>query len=192
MIKRIFFCIAIAFIGNAVKAQHVDIRGLDVSIDGYIFLTDNGLFFQPLDYLQKKDFISSLNKLSFRIDEPTDAMNYSTFLKAVGHTLIVQKDLSDTINKKNIDTINYFRCSIVIGMQFFDTSYTKIDKYGFGFFLKKAFFYYGNLSIKNQLYKIIPDDVKVIEQFYNSYQKKKITPPEWLRVLYVQRKVKIK
>jgi hypothetical protein len=77
-------------------------------------------------------------------------------------------------------------------MQFFDTSYTKIDKYGFGFFLKKAFFYYGNLSIKNQLYKIIPDDVKVIEQFYNSYQKKKITPPEWLRVLYVQRKVKIK
>jgi hypothetical protein len=193
---RLFLFFIIIFSNTVVKSQQVDTRGMDISFNGYIFLTDYGLFFQPLDYFQNKNFVLSLNKLSFRIDEPTDVMNYSPFLKGVGYKLPVKKYFEDTINKNptlNItDTVTYFKCSIEISMQFFDTSYTSIREVGYGFVLNNQFIYYGNLAIRNQLYKIIPEDVKILEQFYNSYLKKKISPPEWLKVLYVQRKVKRK
>lgn len=192
---RLFFLIVIISFTSASNAQNFDARGFDVSLNGYIFLTNDGLFFQPLDFQSSKDFISSINKTSFKIEESREIM-YSEILQGIGNKILVKKYFEDTIAKNikvsNTDTISYFKCSIAIGMQFFDTSYTSFSEVGYGFVQNNQLIYYGNLAIRNQLYKIIPEDVKVLEQFYNSYQKKKMYPPEWLRVLYSQRKIKRK
>ena len=104
--------------------------------------------------------------------------------------------MEDTIRKNpklNVyDTITYFKCTIYIGMNFFDTSYTSFNEIGYGFVHNNNLIYYGNLAIRNQLYKIIPEDLTVLEQFYKSYQKKKIYPPEWLKNLYAERRSKKK
>ena len=193
--KRLLILILVVFITNLDKAQYVDGNGLVVSMNGYLFIADGGLFFQPLDITKDKGFVASLNKQSFLIEE-SELIRYSDVLKGVGYKLAVNKYLEDTVKKNprfnNNDTITYFKCNINIEMDFFDTSYTSFREIGYSFVLNNQMIYYGNLAIRNQLYKIIPDDVKVLEQFYISYQKKKITPPEWLRTLYVQRKVKRK
>lgn len=183
------FCVTVNYSYGQLSKR----TGYDVTVNGYLFLSSEGLFFQPLDFEQDKDFIPSLDKRSFKIQE-SNLIIFSDVLKGVGTKLLVKNYFEDTIRKnsklKIYDTITYFKCNIYIGMNFFDTSYNLFNEIGYGFILNNNLIYYGNLAIKNQLYKIIPDDIKVIEQFYNSYQNKKIYPPEWLKTIYAERKVK--
>lgn len=187
MKKTVIIFFVVAFFVIKGKGQSPHPTGMDVTIHGYIFLTESGLFFQPLDYYQyNKPFVSSLDKISFKIEETRQVM-YSDVLKGVGNKLIVKNYTNEFLQKnptlKASDTIYNFKCSIDISLNYFDKE-TKVDSIGYGFFIKDSLISYGNLYIRNQLLRIIPDDVKVLKQFYNSYSKIKWIRPEWLEKLY--------
>ena len=172
---------------NVAKSQTSTPIGMDVSIHGYIFLTENGLFYQPLDYYEpNKLFLSSVTRLSFKIQE-TNLIKYSEVLNGVGNKLIV-KTYSEEVIKENkglnaLDTVFYFKCTIDISLIYANDE-TKIDSIGYGFFVNNSLLSFGNLYIRNQLLRIIPDEPKILKDLYYSYSKLKWSRPDWLEKLY--------
>ncbi len=183
----IFF---ILFTTKQLSGQNTRIKGFDVSIHGYIFLTKNGLFFQPTGNGQFNNFVTSLNQISFKIEE-TNEINYSDALQGVGKSIVVKNYTDDTLLKnptlKVFDTIYYFKCVIDIAMNFFEKDYTEIQDIGYAFLIKDSLVYYGNLAIRNQITRIIPDELIYLKQFYNSYKVKHIGIPEWMKDIYAKK-----
>jgi len=195
--KLIIFSVLVLCFIKYGRAQVSNPSGMDVSIHGYIFFTENGVFFQPLDFFQPNpNFVSSLNKLSFQIFEGKDMPIYSDALRGLGNKLIVRNYFDDTIKKnpnlKVFDTIRYFSCNIYISMDFFDTTYTSFYEYGHGFVFKNKWISYGSLAIRNWLIQIVPDDLVILSKFRNFYIKRNVVPPQWLEKLYKEKVLKRK
>lgn len=184
----ILFCIMLSSSGLSIHAQNNPPTGFYVTLKGYMFFTSDGLFFQPLaDEKQNRDFVSSLDKTSFKISENTETF-FSDVVKGVGKKLIVKRlsdyEIKQDSTLKIFDTINYFKCSIYIYMNFFVKNEVTIDKIGYGFFNSGSLIYYGNLSIRNELEKIIPEESDNLKQLYNSYIRQRWRAPEWLKTAY--------
>ena len=164
------------------------------ALHGFLFVSRNGLFFQPLNYQSKANFLQALTStnLSFKIDE-TNLVQFSPVLKGVGDTIIVKNKtgLGQT-NGNVIDTLYYFRTNIEIMLDFLDSSYLQVQRDRYSFSIGKTIFDYGNLSVRNLLFRILPDDSRVLKSFYESYYKIGWSTPEWLDELYKGEMLKTK
>jgi hypothetical protein len=168
---------------SSLKAQTDSQTSMDVRLHGYIFTSENGFFFQPLDFDKTNiRFTSSLNKKSFSIFEGTDMDIYSDVIKAIGDKLYIMNYDSTRIKKRLVffDTIKYVKCILDVSMAYFDTACCTINDTGFGFAIGDKFYTYGNLDIFCQIYRIIPDERRKLNAFYNYYINQGSLPPKWL------------
>jgi hypothetical protein len=185
--KKLFFLIASLYFLHNLYAQMPSNFHLDMKLKGYIFLTHNGLFFQPIDRNVSKDFFSSLDNRSFKIFQNHESI-WSSVIKGVGEKVITKKyftDSSDTFNEtKNKDTLFFFKALIEVNIVFGDTNRTKFNDIGYGFIYKQNMIDYGNSITDNYLYSLVPEEKNIIKELYYSYKKSNYLIPIWLESIY--------
>jgi hypothetical protein len=162
-----------------------------VKMNGYIFLSDDGLFFQPLYFGEKTPFLKALKKNSFRIEE-SNQIQFSQVIKGVGDRLLMKEYTDDSLKKnpslRAYDTVYYFKCDITIDVNFEESRLTTV---GYGFLVNDSLIYFGNTWLRNRLYEIIPEESRIVKQLYNSYKRLGWFVPEWFVDICKKRKLKV-
>ena len=181
---RIFIFILFTFLNanSSIAQQKNDHLLFDVIMHGFLFKTSNGVFFQPIRFMDKVSFINSFDKNSFQL-LPNNNLDIVNIMDKVGHRIIVKKYFQDSLDKSgnhNRDTVFFFRCDIK-GSFIYDSQRTIISSPGFGFVLNDSLYEFGNLSFDNRVDWIRPKEEKYRVALADNYKKKFGWVPTWLK-----------
>jgi len=108
-------------------------------MNGYMFKSNNKVFFQPVSFDDKTPFLKCFDKSSFGVYKNFNEDIY-TVMDKVGDKLIVKRELQDSIS----DTVYYFRTTLKAYINI-ETGNSEFSPIGYGFYFKDSLYTYGNL-----------------------------------------------
>jgi hypothetical protein len=150
----------------------------DVIINGFLFKTADGVFFQPITFDYQNNFIKSFNKSSFIIKK-NDNPDIVEIMENVGNKLIVKRPFRDSLDKI-FDTVYYFKTILKAKINY-DPDRTEISSAGYGITIKDSIYSFGNLFTRVRVDWISPYDDKIRIQLANNYRKFFGWVPDWLK-----------
>lgn len=183
MKANIFIFVLIFFVPKS-NAQTVFRTGYDLTMEGYIFTIKNRIFFQPLDFNRKEEFLKSLDNRNFLLMPEKDNF-YEESLNGIGRKIIFEEysDSFSYIKSKvqSYDSLHYFKALLKLNIQFLDTVDMKVLPQGrYNFFVKDISYRFFGVFVRSEIYDIIPERKEYIKKMYEYYKFKNLGKPAWL------------